>query len=193
MTFLSIDFLKNRYLRIAGAVLALALIFFAMVWMLAFYASFDAYRNGEIYFAQGKWIKAITYFDRSMHWYAPLNPYVEKSAQRLWELGERAERHGDLTLALIAYRTVRRGFYSASHFTTPGLDWIERCEARIRSIAPLEAKRRGWHYDQKQEREISERRGAPAPDVLWTMVLEVGLFGWIGCIIGFICLSLIHI
>jgi hypothetical protein len=58
-------------------------------------------------------IRAISYFDRSLHWYAPLNPYVQKSAQRLWEIGDRAERDGDLKLAFIAFSTIRSGFYGS--------------------------------------------------------------------------------
>jgi len=57
------------------------------------------YKTAETLLKENQTIRAITYFDRSLHWYAPLNPYVEWSAKRLWEIGERAEQEKDPRLA----------------------------------------------------------------------------------------------
>jgi len=68
------------------------------------------YDTGETLLKGNEIIRAITYFDRSLHWYAPVNPYLERAATRLWEIGEQAEKAGDKRLALIAYESIRTGF-----------------------------------------------------------------------------------
>ncbi|MBW1999038.1 MAG: hypothetical protein JRJ29_13885 [Deltaproteobacteria bacterium] len=179
--------LVRRNLLVTG----LVLVMFLMLWARAFYGSVKAYHKGEDFLKQENYIRAITYFDRSIHWYTPLNPYVRKSAERLWEIGEKAQEIGDNKLALIAYRTVRSGFYATSHFIIPYKEWIERAEARIATLVEEEQKDRGVSEDIASIRDsILESQKARSPDVFWTIVLEVGLMGWIGSIIGFIMLYL---
>jgi len=165
--------------------LVLALVILLLVWARAFYGSVKDYEKGEELLQKNQPIRAVTYFDRSIHWYTPLNPYVEKSARRLWEIGQKAEQQGDSKVALIAYRTLRSAFYSARHFTTPGQEWIEKCETRINHLTTIEGKS-----------EIKDDDGTPGirqqtpgdsdPDVFWSVVLEIGFLGWIGSMIAFI-------
>jgi len=162
-------------------------VFLALTWARAFYGSMRDYGTGEEMLKKKEVIRAVTFFDRSIHWYTPLNPYVEKSAQRLWEIGEEAEKQGDLTMALIAFRTIRGGFYAASHFTTPGKDWIERSEQRIAQLVVKQEK--GEAGDTGAERskgKATQVQKSPEPDVFWTVVLEVGFLGWVGSLLGFI-------
>jgi hypothetical protein len=149
----------------------LALFLILILWVRVFYGSMQDYKRGEALLEENQTIRAITYFDRSLHWYAPLNPYVEKSAQRLWEIGDRAERGGDLKLAIIAFSTIRSGFYGSSHFIVPGKQWIERSESKIKDLIRLEEKG-----------ELPGDQKVNPPDVFWTVVLEIGLLGWIGCV-----------
>jgi len=139
-----------------------------MVWARAFYGSAEAYRRGEESLRQERVMEAITYFDRAIHWYTPLNPYVERSAQRLWNLGEDSERKGELTVALAALTSLKSGFVSADGLFTPGLEWIRRCEERIQALS--KTKPFG----------SLEPGDPPPPSVFWTLVLEIGLLGWIG-------------
>ena len=150
-----------------------------MVWARALIGSRGAWEQGEKLFQEGKYIRAVTFFDRSMHWYTPWNPYVERSVQRLWEIGARAEKQDDVTLALIAYRTIRRGFYGTEGFYAPGKEWIERSNARIDALL---GKERG------EGRPGGERRIRPAPDRLWSLMVELGLLGWLGTMVVFILL-----
>jgi hypothetical protein len=146
-----------------------------------------AYQEGEEYFKKQQYIEAITFFDRSIHWYAPFNPYVHKSAQRLWAIGIQAEQQGDIPLALIATRTIRRGFLAARNFYAPGRDWINRCDAKIASLTDQGS--RAQRLSGEAEVSVSPQAG-PEPDVFWTLILEAGLVGWIGSVIGFLMLSL---
>jgi len=50
---------------------------------------------------------AIVHLRRAARWYAPLSPYHARALGLLWELGEGAERAGELERALSAYRAVR--------------------------------------------------------------------------------------
>jgi hypothetical protein len=177
----------GKSLRALGLVLLVILVFLFLTWVRAFYGSMKAYRTGEDMLEQKQLIRAITYFDRSIHWYTPFNPYVEKSARRLWEIGEQAEKDGDIKMALIAFRAIKRGFYSASHFTTPGKDWIEKSETMITALVLKEDKDRAGSKAMEKSEEIKVRNEkGSSPDVFWTVVLEVGFLGWVGSLLGFI-------
>jgi len=162
---------RHRVSDVIFKTVCFALLLLAILWARVFYGSMTDYKTGDGFLKENQTIRAITYFDRSLHWYAPLNPYAQKSAQKLWEIGERAERAGDVKLAIIAFSTIRSGFYGASHFIVPGKQWIERSDSRIRALFQLEEKGK-LLPDQKVN----------APDVFWTLVLELGLMGWIGSV-----------
>jgi hypothetical protein len=157
-----------------------------MTWLRCFYGSMEAYSTGEEMLKQKQLIRSITYFDRSLHWYTPWNPYVEKSAKRLWEIGERAEQEGDLTMALIAFRTIRGGFYAASHFITPGKEWIEKSESRIDHLVRMEKKPELETRESKLKEMVRKGQKGSSPDVFWTVILEIGFLGWVGSLFGFI-------
>jgi hypothetical protein len=165
--------------------LVLVLVFLFLVWARAFYGSLKDYGKGEEFLKQNQLIRAVTYFDRSIHWYTPLNPYVEKSAQRLWEIGQKAEQQGDSKIALIAYQTLRSGFSSARHFISPGRQWIERCEARINHLTATEGKSETKDGDKMQGSPQETPRDS-APDVFWSVALEAGFLGWIGSMLAVI-------
>jgi hypothetical protein len=168
-------------------ILLVVVVLLGFTWARAFYGSMKAYQSGEALLEQKQFIRAITYFDRSIHWYTPFNPYVEKSARKLWGIGEEAEKQGDLTLALIAFRTIRGGFIAASHFVTPGKDWIERSESRINDLLVKEGKEKSLSQGEKGLPGASgQTQKDPAPDVFWTVVLEIGFLGWVGSLIAFI-------
>ncbi len=189
-TFLR-DLRKNKYAKIICMALCFFAILLIMVWARAFYGSMNAYNEGETYLSHQQYIRAITFFDRSIHWYTPLNPYVRKSAERLWEIGNHAELEGDTKLALIAYRTIRSGFYAATSFCTPGKRWIEKCDLKIYKLIQLELAekkvRDGRIWDKKV---LPERQMVTIPNIFWTIILEIGFLGWIGSVIGFIVFRL---
>jgi hypothetical protein len=123
--------------------------------------------QGEAHFTANQYIKAITFFDRSIHWYTPFNPYVRKSAERLWEISKDAQKRGDIRLALIATRTIRRGFIAERSFYTPGRDWIEKCDLRIYDLLKIEQHRtdvlKGEEIEQVSVFEDPQVKG---PDIL---------------------------
>jgi len=182
---------RSRYFKIVTLILGLMAIGLIIIWGRAFYGSIKAYQKGETYLEEKQYVRAITFFDRSIHWYTPFNPYVQKSAERLWEIGEQAEKQGDIKLALIAFRTIRSGFYGASHFRTPGMAWIRKSERKVNVLLGVEEKEREVSGDSASLREklLRDQKGT-SPKILWTIVLEIGFLGWIGSVIGFIMLRL---
>ena len=134
---MQINFLpmRHRVLRVIVKVASVAVLLLLILWVRVFYGSMQDFKTGETLLKENQTIRAITYFDRSLHWYAPLNPYVERSAKRLWDIGERAEYEKDTRMALIAYESIRNGFYGASHVFRPGKDWIQRAENKMESLS----------------------------------------------------------
>lgn len=169
--------------RIISVAVGLCFVVLAMVWARAFYGSIQSYHKGATHLEKHQYIEAITFFDRSIHWYTPFNPYVRKSAEHLWEIGIRAEQEGDTRLALIAIRTIRQGFYAARSFYTPGKDWISRCDTKITSLT---AKEMNGQQPEGKVAVPSARQQTTGPDIFWTIVLEAGFLGWIGSAIGFL-------
>jgi len=110
----------------------------AMVWGRAYWQGSQQYDEGEKNFAAGRYNLAITNYATSIHMYTPLGGYVDKSAQRLWEIGERYEKAGQYDWALIAYRELKSSFYAVRSFYTPHKDWIERSEDKIREILAIQ-------------------------------------------------------
>lgn len=178
---------QRKAVRVTSVVAFLIIIVFVMVWARAFYGARKAHHRGEFHLKGGRYLKATTYFDRSIRWYTPLNPYVYRSADRLWQIAIQAEDRGDAQLALIAVRTIRRGFYAASSFYTPGKAWISKCDAKISQLSGWDRKTNegprsvtGWTEGPPLTQDM--RR----PSVLWSFILEIGFLGWIGSAIGFI-------
>ena len=178
---------NTRNFRTVLAGVALVVVFLLMVWARVFYGSMQACREGEIYLQKTEYIKAITFFDRSIHWYTPFNPYVHKSAEYLWKISMDAQTRGDIRLALISARTIRRGFVSARSFYLPGRDWIEKCDLRIYDLLRIESKRKGALKEGEiAQTSVLENPQVKGPDPLWSIILLAGLLGWIGSAIGFI-------
>jgi amino acid permease len=159
-----------------------SVVFFLLVilWGRVFYGSIQDYKTGETLLKENQTIRAITYFDRSLHWYAPLNPYLERSAKRLWEIGERAEKEGDIRMARIAFESIRNAFYGTSHVFTPGQKWIDRAETRIKKLTDGRAYRHG------EDAKAAEAPKRSHPHVVWSVAVVLGFLGWVGSAFGFI-------
>lgn len=86
---------------------------------------------------RGDFMVALTGYESAIRMYLPFSPSTERSAQRIWALGESAERRHDLERALVAYRSLRSAFYATRWLQQPGQEWIDRCDAKIAALVPL--------------------------------------------------------
>lgn len=97
--------------------------------------------QGELAFRRGDYVGAVAGYEAALHMYLPGHPSMERAARQLWLLGESNERLGDVNRALIAFRALRSSFYAATWLTTPGQEWIARCDRKIARLAPLQTSR----------------------------------------------------
>jgi hypothetical protein len=133
----------ERAKPIAANIAVIAVIVLLLVWGNTWYRQWSQYRKGEAALAAGDAITAIAGYESAIHMYTPVSPFVERSAEKLWSIGENFEKMGDLERALIAYRTLRSSFYSARWGYQPGSDWIDRCDGKIGPLAAaLKARQR---------------------------------------------------
>lgn len=93
------------------------------------------YKRGEESLAVRDQINAIAGFESAIHMYTPFSPLVERSAKRLWIIGRDLELRGETEQALIAYRALRSAYYSTHGLIRPGMDWIVKCDEKIRLLA----------------------------------------------------------
>jgi hypothetical protein len=179
------QFVRHKIFRHTMLVFTLMVVIFFSIWTKAFIGSMNNFAKGEDFFRHKEYFKAITFFDRSMHWYTPFNPYIERSAEYLWEISNRAEQINDDQLSLIAIETIRNSFYSSRSFYSPGTAWIEKCETKIHNITGMqkEATLQGNTYSKDY---VDKQIKYNDPVIFWTLILEIGFLGWIASVLGFI-------
>jgi hypothetical protein len=172
--------LRHRVLKVILKVACGGVLLLLFLWLRVFYGSMEDYKTGETLLKENQTIRAITYFDRALHLYAPFNPYLERAATRLWEIGEKAQKEGDLRMARIAFESIRNASYGTTHVFTPGREWIERAESRINRLAAGAS-----HGNEGSAEPWSPKKG-PYPHALWSVAVVLGFFGWVGSVLGFI-------
>jgi hypothetical protein len=109
----------------------IALIAIMLIWGITWQRQQTQFRHGETALAAGDYMLAIAGFEAAIHMYTPGSSTVQLAAKRLWAMGEGFEKAGDPTRALLAYRSLRSSFYAVQGLSTPGKDWIARCDERI--------------------------------------------------------------
>ncbi|HIJ82383.1 MAG TPA: hypothetical protein HPP76_11820 [Desulfuromonadales bacterium] len=129
--------LKSIAANSAVIVLISLLSFFAGTW----WRMSSQFALGEEAFRRGDFPAAVAGFESAIHMYIPFHPTIERSAERLWQIGEVSERRGEITRALIAYRALRSSFYADRWLMTPGTDWIAKCDRKIAILVPLQHER----------------------------------------------------
>jgi len=182
-------FIQNFYFRKTLIFILIFMLFVLMVWARAFYGSLQAYQKGKFYLEHHQYIRSITFFDRSIHWYTPFNPYVRKSTEHLWEIGLQAEKQEDIKLALVAYRTIRGGLYGVRSFYTPYKGWIKKSDLKINELVLVKKLTKETSDKTSLKGGMMDDQGVDRPNVLWSILLEVGFLGWLGSIIGLITSS----
>jgi hypothetical protein len=119
---------------IAVNVLVIATLSILLVWGNTWYRQWRQFSRGEEAMAGKDVIAAIAGYSSAIHMYTPLSPFVEKAAERLWEITTRCAENGDTERALIACRSLRSSFYAVRGLHQPGKEWIARCDAKIAEL-----------------------------------------------------------
>lgn len=126
--------LMGNVRTIAVNITVIAIICVALIWGNTYWRQRTQFYKGEAALAGGDFISAIAGYESAIHMYTPGSALVEKASERIWKMGEDFERTGDTGRALIAYRSIRSSFYAVRGFSSPGAEWIARCDAKIKAI-----------------------------------------------------------
>lgn len=128
---------KNAIANSIIIIIISLLMLFASVW----WRMNSQFSRGETALRNGDFTGSIAGFESALHMYIPYHPIIDKAAERLWLIGENNERLGDISRALIAYRSLRSSFYADHWLVTPGTSWIEKCDKKIAALIPLQHER----------------------------------------------------
>jgi hypothetical protein len=176
--------MKKKYL-VKG--LIACILFIVLVWGKVVYMQRSHFLKAEEYYKAADWKLAIREYDDVMHAYSPWSPYIDKSADRLWDIGKMFEKGDKPDWALDAFSAIRSSFYASRSLFTPGKDWIARCE---NEIADLDVKMLIGEGNLKPEDAVSEKakllyvmRADRAPIPVWAVLVEASFFGWVASIL----------
>jgi hypothetical protein len=160
---------------------------FLVIGVRVTYLQGSHYASAEKYYNEANWKLAIREYDLAMHFYTPWGPYIERSAKRLWRIGEMFEKQDSLDWANIAYSSIRSSFYAARSLYTPGKKWIEKCDNKIADLSVRILVKEGAV---KPEAAAAEKKKylyvltvGRAPDPLWSVLVGLGFFGWVGSVV----------
>lgn len=164
-----------------------AVIFSILIFGKVFYMQRSHYLQAEQHYMEADFKLATMEYDAAMHNYTPWSPYIRKSAERLWQIGEMFERKGKPDLAMPAYSSIRSSFYASRSLYTPGKEWIEKCDDKIASlnvnllindgtIKPDEA-------DGEKKKLLFVMKADRSPGPTWSLLLELSFFGWIASVV----------
>lgn len=165
-------------------------IFFILIAVIGgrvFYLQRSHFLKAEEHYKESNLKLAISEYDTAMHFYLPFSPYIQKSAQRLWQMAEVFEREDKLEWAHMAYSSIRSSFYGGRSLFTPGKKWIERCDEKLAdlnirmllkegSIKPEDA-------DSLMAKHLYTLKVDRAPKPLWSLIVALGFFGWVASVI----------
>jgi hypothetical protein len=126
---------------IAVNVAFIALVSVLLLWGNTYYRQQAQFEKGEQAVAARDFLGAVAGYESAIHMYTPASSLVDRSAQRLWELGGLAAQGGDPQRALIAYRALRSSFYAVAGLNSPGQVWIQKCDAQIAQLLRLQQSR----------------------------------------------------
>lgn len=199
--------MPKQYL-IKGLVLILLLL--SGIWARVFYLQRNHFLEAEKYYTMARqlseeikgnptvsekeeirllqlWKLAIREYDTAMHFYAPLSPYIQRAAKRLWQIGEMFEEEGRLDWANIAYSSIRSSFYSARSLYTPGVDWINRCDEKIADLNTRmlieDGSIKAEDSDVERKKHLYVLKVDRAPHPFWSILVIFSFIWWVSSII----------
>lgn len=133
--------MNEQIKRILTNGIIIILISLLMFFATTLWRMHSQFKSGEEALATGNFVGAVAGFESALHMYIPYHPTIEKAAAKLWQIGETNEKLGDISRALIAYRSLRSSFYAAHWLVTPGKAWIAKCDQKIAALILMQQER----------------------------------------------------
>jgi hypothetical protein len=120
--------------KILLQIFLISALFVVLFWGNTLYRQHNQFSLGEQAMARKDYSAAISGYASAIHMYTPGSSLVETAASRLWYLGESFEQAGDTERALIAFRSLRSAFYAIRGLSSPGTEWIARCDGKLAKL-----------------------------------------------------------
>ncbi|MFH0774862.1 MAG: hypothetical protein V2A53_05130 [bacterium] len=114
--------LKNPVLRWTATITGVILVMIAMFWAETMHRAWREFKEAKKAEKEGDMPMAILWYGTVISFYTPWSPWVNKSIERLFEIGKDAEKKGDYKLAKDAYDEIVHRIYSVRSFYTPHKD-----------------------------------------------------------------------
>ena len=129
------------------------------------------FKNGN-FFEQ---FKLINQYEKSCHLYFPLSPYFTRSIKRLMALGTKFEEEHKTKLAKYAWLAAKGCIMVNRSFYIPGKKYLPEINTHIAKLF--------------NDPQALERPNIKDPSLLFSLLMLVGLFTWIGSVIAMIMLK----
>ncbi|MBE9541793.1 MAG: hypothetical protein IMF01_05695 [Proteobacteria bacterium] len=116
-------------------------ILMAIIWGRTYYSQQKHYSDGENALKAHNYKDAMTGYEWTIRMYTPFSSKVKDSCLKMWSIGQKYERGGQIDWALIAYRGLRSSIYAIRSAYTPYGEWIPRTDARIKRLEVIQKQR----------------------------------------------------
>ena len=144
----------------------------------------------EAHLAKNEISKAITHYERALHWFLPFSQTPYQAAEKLWEIAQEYQTQNQIAEALKTYRTLRSSFYSIRSIYTPGKKWIPLCNEKIAHLMAVRfiesQKNPAISLDDKKSLYLVLLEKDRPPYTFPSIMCEIGFFGWVASILLFI-------
>jgi hypothetical protein len=169
------------------AYLVIGFIALGLLCVRAAYSSRGEFLKAKSEASEGNVEEAILHFDRSLHWYAPGNPYSRKALAELWSIAKRQEKENP-KMALLAADAARGGLRAIRSFYQPYSEWVLRVDEEI---AFLRSREQIWlHPEQRMDQVIEWHRKIllrdERPKPIWVFWVQIGFWGWVASTVALI-------
>ena len=147
------------------------------------------FARAESEFQSGQGREAVVHYERAIMWHTPWSRAVQRSVERLWEIGEQAEANQEASLALEAYRALRASLYGVRSAYQPYEDWIAKCDTRIVRLMAVEKAGPGADpadIEKHRARYAEMHARKRGPTLGGAILTEIGFLGWVGAALGLI-------
>jgi hypothetical protein len=129
----------------------------------------------------GELLRAVEHYRRALRWSFLLSPYTDPAVSGLQACAAELEAAGDLSSALLAWRSLLGGLSATRVMVVPPSRSAERAKdeiARLEALEVVGAGRPGAAAEQtaKYRRQLDDRM---APHPLWGTLLLIGFATWV--------------
>jgi len=111
--------MNNQILKWGLKILGVIFIVILMFWLETMHRAYREFKDAESLYKKGDIPMAILYYGTVISFYTPYSPWVNKSIDRLFEIGKSSFEKKDYKTAKEAYDEIIHRIYSVRSFYTP--------------------------------------------------------------------------